>query len=158
MRLYLLLVLFSLTSCFNVDMDCHGQFKVDPAFSPLMRANVYESGRRWNEFSFKKVTLRDGTGDVCTIQPTYTGSPVYQHIEARKGSWFAAVNRPTGNIYICIDYTEDPLHNQSALLHEFGHTVYMEHLSEPGIMWEGTLETEFSEADRGECRRVNACH
>lgn len=158
MKLYVLLASLVLGSCRHAGMNCHGRFNVDPAFTPEMRGNVYESGRRWNEFSAKPVSLKDGENDICTIKPTITGSEVYRHIEAEDGPWNGAVNTKTGNIYLCIDVVGDPLVAQSVLLHEFGHTVDMEHIEEPGVMSTKEMVLDFTQADRTECRRVDACH
>lgn len=158
MRFYVLAFSGLLVTCAPHREDCGGHFRIDPGFSPEFRKSAHNIESRWNAFSKKKVSFEDGWGDTCTIKPTTTDSELHEDLEEENGTWGALYNRPSGNIFFCVDLTQDPAVFETAILHELGHTVWMDHVPKgPAIMTLTFSSFTFTQIDHVECWRVGAC-
>ncbi len=136
---------------YSASFGCRGSFRIGAGFTDEQEAGIHQAATRWNVFlerEYFSITSDGGCPIVLMDLPGDLGAQM-DHDHGRVGVDLAYLAR------------FDRLHGprfETAIMHEMGHSLGMEHVEHAVMAPDGfTLAEDFTENDRAECVRVGFC-
>ncbi len=128
----------------NVD-DCDGVWTVSDRFSSDEVETFHRGAARFQAFSGRPVRfVVSPDAPRCHVVPAEL--PETEAAKARER-----------DMTILVDRQKSANNLEPIIMHELGHLHGLEHVSDPNAVMYPVAGPDFTDADRAECARVNAC-